>query len=60
VELACLAGLQQLDGVLVYMPVKSVSKGFTVQHAGRCMVPTLSSMDLREQLAALLPSNAPE
>jgi hypothetical protein len=28
------------------------------QRAGRCMVLTLTSMDLCEQLAALLPGNA--
>jgi hypothetical protein len=60
VELAYLAGLYQLDGVLEgYRPVKYVLKGFTDQCAGRCMVPALTSMDLSEQLAALLPGNAP-
>jgi hypothetical protein len=32
---------------------------FTNQRAGRCMVVTLASMDLREQLAALIPGYAP-
>jgi hypothetical protein len=60
VELACLTDLHQLDSVLEgYRPVKSMSKGFTDQRAGRCMVPTLTSMDLYEQLTALLPGNAP-
>jgi hypothetical protein len=48
-ELACPAGLYQLDGVLEgCRPVKSMSKGFTDHHAGRCMVPALTSMDLYE------------
>jgi hypothetical protein len=58
-ELACLAGLHQLDGILEgYRLVKTVSKGFTDQRAGRCMVLTLTSMDLYEQLVALFPGNA--
>jgi hypothetical protein len=60
VELACLAGLHQLNGILEgCRPVKSVLKVFTNQRAVRCMVPALTSMDLCEQLAALLPGNAP-
>jgi hypothetical protein len=59
-ELTRLAGLYQLDGVLEsYRPVKSVLKGFTDQGVGRCMVSTLTSMNFCEQLAALLPGNAP-
>jgi hypothetical protein len=47
VELACLACLHQLDGVLEgCRPVKSVLKGFTDQHAGGYMIHTLTSMDL--------------
>jgi hypothetical protein len=59
VELACLVGLHQLDDVLEgCTPVKSMSKGFIDQRVGRCMVPTLTSMDLCEQLATLLLGNA--
>jgi hypothetical protein len=59
VELACLAGLHQLDGVLKgRRPVKSMLKGFTDQCVGRCMVPALTSMDLCEQLTTLLLGNA--
>jgi hypothetical protein len=60
VELACLASRHQLDGVLEgCRPVKFMSKGFTDQHAGRCMVLALTSMDLCEQLATLFLGNAP-
>jgi hypothetical protein len=56
-ELAC---LYQLDDVLEgCRSVKSMVKGFTDQRVGRCMVPTLTSMDFCEQVAALLPGNAP-
>jgi hypothetical protein len=59
-KLACLAGLHQLDDVLDgCRPVKSMTKGFTNQRAGRCIGPTLTSMDLHEQLVAFLPGNAP-
>jgi hypothetical protein len=59
-ELACLAGLYQLDCVLEgCRPVKSMLKGFPDQRARRCMVPALTSMDLCEQVAALHPGNAP-
>jgi hypothetical protein len=48
-ELACPASLYQLDGVLEgYRPVKSMMKGFTDQRVGRCLVLTLTSMDLYE------------
>jgi hypothetical protein len=58
VKLARAAGLYQLDGILKgCRPVKSVLKGFTNQRVGRRMIPTLLSMDLCEQLAALLPCN---
>jgi hypothetical protein len=60
VELTHLAGLYQLDGVLESCrPVKSVPKGFTDQHAGRCMVPTLTFMNFCEQLTVFLLSDAP-
>jgi hypothetical protein len=60
VKLTRLAGLHQLDGVLEgYMLVKSVLKGFTDQRVGRCVVPTLTSMNFYEQLVALIPGNAP-
>jgi hypothetical protein len=60
VKLACAVGLYQLDDVLEsYKSVKSVSKGFTDQYAGRRVIPTLTSMDLYEQLAALLSGNTP-
>jgi hypothetical protein len=60
VELACLAGLYQLDGVLEGCRlVKPMLKGFTDQYAGRCMIPALTSMDLCEQLIALFLGNAP-
>jgi hypothetical protein len=59
-ELACPTGLYQLDGVLEScMPVGAVPKGFTNQCAEKCMVPTLASMFLYEQLTTLLPGNAP-
>jgi hypothetical protein len=59
-KLACPASLYQLDDILENRrPVKAVPKGFTKQHVGRCMVPALTSMDLYEQLTALLPGNAP-
>jgi hypothetical protein len=59
VELACLAGLHQLNDVLEgFWSVKSVPKGFTDHRAGICMVPTLTFMDLCEQIAALLSGNA--
>jgi hypothetical protein len=48
-ELACPIGLYHLDDILEgCMPVKSMPKGFTDQRAGRCMVPTLTSVDLCE------------
>jgi hypothetical protein len=59
-ELACLTGLHQLNGILEgYSPVKSVLKGFTDQRAGRCMVFTLTTMDFYEQIVALLSGDAP-
>jgi hypothetical protein len=59
-ELTCLAGLYQLDDILESCrPVKSMLKGFTDQRVGRCMVPTLTSMDFCEQLAAFFLGNAP-
>jgi hypothetical protein len=59
-ELACLAGLHQLDDVLEgYRPVKFVPKGFTDQRVGRCMVPALTSINLCEQIIAHLLENAP-
>jgi hypothetical protein len=60
VKLAHATDLYQLDGVLEgCRPVKSVSKGFTDQRAGRHMISTLASMNLYEQLAAILPGNTP-
>jgi hypothetical protein len=60
VELTRLSDLYQLDGILESCrPVKSVSKGFTDQHAERRMVPTLTSINFCEQLAAFLLGNAP-
>jgi hypothetical protein len=60
VELTCLEGLHQLNGVLESCRlVKSVLKGFTEQRARRCVVPTLTSMNFYEQLAALLLGNVP-
>jgi hypothetical protein len=59
VELACLAGLHQLDGVLEgCRSVKSMPKGFVDQHVRRCMVHALTSMDLCSQLIAFLSGNA--
>jgi hypothetical protein len=59
-KLACPVGLYQLDGVLEgHRPVKAIPKGFTNQRAGRCMILALASMDLYEQLAALLSGYAP-
>jgi hypothetical protein len=58
-ELAHLKGLYQLNYVLEgCRPVKSVTKGFTDQRAGRCMVPSLTSIDFYKQIATLLPGNA--
>jgi hypothetical protein len=56
VKLARAAGLYQLilKGCRL---VKSVLKGFTNQRVGRCMIPTLISMDLCEQLTTLLLGN---
>jgi hypothetical protein len=60
VELTCLAGPHQLDGILESCrPVKSMLKGFIDQRVGRCMVPTLTSMNFCKQLAASLPGNTP-
>jgi hypothetical protein len=54
------ASLYQLDDILENCrPVKAMSEGFTDQHAGKCMVVALVSMDLCEQLTALLPGNTP-
>jgi hypothetical protein len=48
-KLACPANLYQLDDILEgHRPVKAMLKGFTNQHAGRSMVPALTSMDLCE------------
>jgi hypothetical protein len=59
-ELACLAGLHQLDGILKgCRPVKSMLKGFIDQRMKRCMVSALTSMNLCEQIVALLLGNAP-
>jgi hypothetical protein len=59
-KLECAAGPYQLDGVLEgCRPVKSISKDFIDQRAGRHMISTLASMDLCEQLAAFLPANTP-
>jgi hypothetical protein len=59
-ELTRLAGLHQLNGLLESCrSVKSVPKGFTDKRAGRCVVPTLTSMNFCEQLTALLLGNAP-
>jgi hypothetical protein len=58
-ELVCLASLYQLDSVLDSRRlVEAMSEGFTDQCAGRCMVTTLTTMDLCEQLTALLPGYA--
>jgi hypothetical protein len=60
VNLARPTGLYQLDGVLEGCRlVKAVPKGFPNQCVGRHVILTLASMDLCEQLAALLPSNTP-
>jgi hypothetical protein len=49
VELARSASVYQLDSVLEgYRTIKAITEGFTDQHAGRCMVPALASMDLYE------------
>jgi hypothetical protein len=59
-ELTRLAGLYQLDSVLKSCRLEiSVPKGFTDQRAGRCMVPTPTSMNFCEQLVAFLLGNAP-
>jgi hypothetical protein len=49
VELAHSAGLYQLDGVLVGCKlVEAMPEGFIDQRAGRCVVPTLTSIELCE------------
>jgi hypothetical protein len=59
-ELTCPAGFYQLDGILESRkPVEVVMKCLTNQRVGRCMVLTLASMDLYEQLIALLVDNEP-
>jgi hypothetical protein len=58
-ELARSASLYQLNGVLEGCTlVEVVLKGFADHHAGRCVVPTLTSMDLCEYLVALSPGYA--
>jgi hypothetical protein len=53
-ELAHPASLYQLDGVLdSCSPVKAMPEGFTDQRVGRCMVATLTSMDLCEELESV-------
>jgi hypothetical protein len=60
VEMTHLAGLYQFNDVLQSCrPLKSVPKGFTDQRTGRCMVPTLTSMNFYEQLTMLLSGNPP-
>jgi hypothetical protein len=59
-KLARAAGFYQPDGVLEgYRLVKSVRKDFTDQRAGTCVIPTLTSMDLCEQVTTLLSGNTP-
>jgi hypothetical protein len=59
-KLARVTGLYHLDDVLEgCRPVKSVPKGFIDQRAGRHVIPTLTSMDLCDRLAVLLPGNTP-
>jgi hypothetical protein len=60
VKLSRATGLYQLDDILEGCRlVKSMRKDFTDQRAGRCMIPTLASMDLCEQLTTFLPANTP-
>jgi hypothetical protein len=60
VKLAHPVGLYQLDGILEGCRlVKVVLKGFTNHRAGRRVIPTLASMNLCEQLIALLLGNTP-
>jgi hypothetical protein len=48
-ELTCPTGPYQFDGILEgCRSVKSMSKGFIAQRAGRCMVLALTSMGLCE------------
>jgi hypothetical protein len=59
-KLAHPTSLYHFVGILEsHRPVKAMPEGFTDQRVGRCMVVTLTSMDLCEQLAALLPGYAP-
>jgi hypothetical protein len=59
-KLARVTGLYELDDVLEGCRlVKSVLKGFIDQRARRHMIPTLTSMDLYEQLTTFLPANTP-
>jgi hypothetical protein len=58
VKLARPVGLYQLNDILEGCRlVKAVLKGLTNHRAGRHVIPTLASMDLYEQLVALLPGN---
>jgi hypothetical protein len=60
VELTRLAGLYHLSYILEGgWPVKAMPEGLTNQCAGCGMTSALTSMDLREQLTALLLGNAP-
>jgi hypothetical protein len=59
-ELARFAGLYQLGRILESdWTVKAMPEGITDQRAGWRMTSTLSSMDLRELLMALLLGDAP-
>ena len=59
-ELACFAGLYLLSRILdCCWPIEAVPKSLTNKRARLGMTSTLTSMDLREQLAALFLGNAP-
>jgi hypothetical protein len=59
-KLARPTSLYELGSILKgRRPVKVVLKGFTNQCVGRHVIPTLTSMDLYEQLTSLLLGNTP-
>jgi hypothetical protein len=60
-ELARFTSLYQLDGILEgCRPVEALLKGFADQRAGRCVVPTLASVNLCKELTTLFLVYAPD
>jgi hypothetical protein len=59
-ELTCFTGLYQLSCILESgWPIEAVPEGLTNQCVGWRMTSALTSMDLREELTALLLGDAP-